>query len=203
MDENENESESEDGNIPELTATKYFNDDFASFSGFVQEPDGADIWESCSWYTEKDVASGVEIPESLLLGPWDETKIKFFFWMVKSGGATIDWLNSTNGEVALEGLKNAITTGDTRAIHLLEWYGLIEKLDIEGLLWTFRNAGGERIATVNQVLRLGFVSSNFKNARKVQRLLSDMEDEGVQEGDQEKLDFVNQLKASQSLSELY
>lgn len=201
----EHEGESEDGISPEVTTTEYFNDDFTSFSEFVQEPDGGDIWESCSWHTDKDVASGVEIPESLLHGPWDEAKIKFLFWIVKLGGATIDWLNSTSGEVALEGLKNAITTGDTRAVHLLAWYGLIEKLDIETLLWTFRNAGGERIATVNQILRLGFsdISSNFKNARKVQRLLSDMEDEGKQEGDQGKLDFVNQLKASQTLSWLY
>ncbi|KAE9380193.1 hypothetical protein N431DRAFT_432477 [Stipitochalara longipes BDJ] len=199
------EDEGENDSPPELTAIEHFNNDFASFSEFVQQRDGGCIWGNCNWNTDKDVANGVEIPTGLLLGPWDEAKIKDLFWIVKSGGAVIDWLNSTSGEAALEGLKTAITTGDTRAIHLLEWYGLIEKLDIETLLWTFRNAGGEKIATANQILRLGFsnISSNLKNARKVQRLLSDMEDEAEQEGDQGKLDFVNQLKRSQTLSELY
>jgi hypothetical protein len=204
----EDEDEDNDGTPPELAelnAIEYFNNDFTSFSEFVQERDGSWTWEHCTWHTNKDVADGVEIPTSLLLGPWDEAKIKHLFWLVKSGGATIDWLNSTSGEVALEGLKNAIGIGDTRAIHLLEWYGLIEKLDIETLLWSIRNAGGDRIATVNQLLRLGFsnISSELRNARKIQRLLSDMEDEGKQDGDAEKLDFVNQLKTSQTLSELY
>jgi len=204
----EDEDEDNDGTPPELAelnAIEYFNNDFTSFSEFVHERDGSWTWEHCSWHNNKDVADGVEIPTSLLLGPWDEAKIKHLFWLVKSGGATIDWLNSTSGEVALEGLKNAVAIGDTRVIHLLEWYGLIEKLDIETLLWSIRNAGGDRIATVNQLLRLGFsnISSELRNARKIQRLLSDMEDEGKQDGDAEKLDFVNQLKTSQTLSELY
>jgi hypothetical protein len=98
--------------------------------------------------------------------------------------------------VALEGLKTAITTGNIKAIHLLEWYGLIEKLDIETLLWTFRNAGGDNIATVNQILRIGFsyISTNLKDLRKVQRELSDMQDEAEQDGDQDQLDFVKGVK---------
>jgi hypothetical protein len=48
------------------------------------------------------------------------------------------------------------------------------------LLWTFRNAGGDKIATVNQILRIGNfsnLSAKLKDLRKVQRELSDMEDE--------------------------
>lgn len=107
--------------------------------------------------------------------------------------------------MALEGLKTAISTGNTSAIHLLEWYGLFDKLDIDTLLWTFRNAGGDKIATVNQILRIGnfsYISTKLKDLRKMQRELSDMEDEAQQEGDGAKLDFVKEIKASQTLSSL-
>lgn len=108
--------------------------------------------------------------------------------------------------MALEGLKTAITTGNTKAVHLLQWYGLMEKLDVETLLWTFRNAGGDKIATVNQILRIGNfsnLSAKLKDLRKVQRELSDMEDEFLYEGDQTKLDFVKEIKQSQTLCEFW
>jgi hypothetical protein len=108
--------------------------------------------------------------------------------------------------VALEGLKTAIITGNTRAIHLLEWYGLMDKLDVETLLWTFRNAGGDKIAIVNQILRIGnfsYLSTNLKDLRKVQRELSDMEDEAELEGDQAKLEFVTGIKQSQTLCKFW
>jgi hypothetical protein len=97
--------------------------------------------------------------------------------------------------VALEGLKTAITRGDIRAIHLLEWAGLIEKLDIETLTWTFRNAGGDKIATVNQVMRLANFRSE-KDSRRIQRELADMRDEAEREGDQTKFDFVQEIRNS-------
>ena len=108
--------------------------------------------------------------------------------------------------MALEGLKIAITTGNTKAIHLLEWYGLVEELDVETLLWTFRNAGGDRIATVNQILRLGnfsHLSTKLKDLRKVQRELSDIEDEALLERNQAKLDFVTEIKQTQTLCEFW
>lgn len=47
-----------------------------------------------------NVARGTEIPHTLLMGPWDEEAVKFLFWLVM-GGARIDWLASTSGEVLL------------------------------------------------------------------------------------------------------
>ena len=81
---------------------------------------------------------------------------------------------------------------------------MIEKLDIETLLWTFQNAGGNKIATVNQILRIGFsyISTNLKDLRKVLRRLSDMQDEAEQDGDQDQLEFVKGVKESQTLSGL-
>jgi hypothetical protein len=106
--------------------------------------------------------------------------------------------------VSLEGLKTAITTGNIRAIHLLGWAGLIEKLDVETVTWTFRNAGGDKIATVNQILRLGFDCnlSLEKASRKIQRELVDMRDEAEVEGDQAKFDLVQEIKNSTTLSGL-
>jgi hypothetical protein len=82
-----------------LTAEEYFNKDFAGFSEFTHRRNGGWSWEDCSWYVNTDVADGVEIPNSLLLGPWNDEMIKHLFWIRKSG-ASIDWLNSTSGEVS-------------------------------------------------------------------------------------------------------
>lgn len=55
--------------------------------------------ETFSWVTYVDVASNVEIPQSLLLGPWTEEMTRHLYWLVK-GGAQFDWLTSTTGEVS-------------------------------------------------------------------------------------------------------
>jgi hypothetical protein len=89
----------EDETASKLTAMEYFNNDFAGFSKFTRKRDGGAPWEDCSWNVNTDVADGVEIPNSLLLGPWTDEMIKHLFWIKKSG-ASIDWLNSTSGEVS-------------------------------------------------------------------------------------------------------
>ena len=48
--------------------------------------------------TYVNVARSTEIPHTLLMGPWDEEAVKFLFWLV-IGGACIDSLTSTSGEV--------------------------------------------------------------------------------------------------------
>jgi hypothetical protein len=101
--------------------------------------------------------------------------------------------------VALEGLKTAITRGDIRAIHLLEWAGLIEKFDIETLTWAFRNAGGDKIATVNQILRLGFAIDADRHCRIINRELADIRHEAEVKGDQATIDFVDDIKNSETL----
>ena len=97
------------------------------------------------------------------------------------------------------GLKNAIAAGDTRVIHLLEWAGLIGKLDPDTLLWAFRNAGGDKIAIVNQLLRIGFTAMSNKDTTIVQKGLAEMRDEAEQEGDDEKREFVKEILDSQTL----
>ena len=82
-----------------LTATEYFNNDFTSFFELMQERDSVSIRRQCYyWDVNRDLAMDVEIPSSLLLGPWTEDNIKLLFWLIKAG-ARIDWINSTSGEV--------------------------------------------------------------------------------------------------------
>jgi len=65
----------------------------------MQERDGLSIRRQCyNWDVNRDLVMGVEIPSSLLLGPWTEDNIKLLFWLIKAG-ARIDWVNSTSGEV--------------------------------------------------------------------------------------------------------
>ena len=96
------------------------------------------------------------------------------------------------------GLKNAIVAGDIRVIHLLAWAGLITKLNIDTLIWAFRNSGGDKIATVNQLLRIGSAAVDL-NLTRIQKELGEMRDEAEYEGDEEKYRFVKELLESQSL----
>jgi magnesium transporter len=80
-----------------LTPAKYFEEDFAAFSSYLLRPDGnGDV--AHHWTTYVNVADGLEIPQSLLLGPWIEETTRYLYWLVK-GGARLDWLTSTSGEV--------------------------------------------------------------------------------------------------------
>ena len=56
-----------------------------------------------------------EIPEKLLHGPWTQDKGDYLK-MLLDGGATIDWVNSTSGEVASKGLEDAIRENNLLAV---------------------------------------------------------------------------------------
>lgn len=83
----------------ELTAHEYFERDFRGFSRLAAQRDGNWPLKCCIWSLDSDLADDVEIPNSLLLGPWSEELIKYLFWAVKSG-ARVHWLKSTSGEVS-------------------------------------------------------------------------------------------------------
>ncbi len=92
------ESTEQETNLIKITAAGYFEADFQGFSNFAAQRDGDWVWKQCTWDLNSDVADGVEIPHTLLLGPWTEEMIRHLFWIKKSG-ASIDWVNSTSGEV--------------------------------------------------------------------------------------------------------
>lgn len=58
------------------------------------------------------------IPEKLLRGPWTSEKCELLD-VIKRSGATIDWIGSTAGEVASQGLLSAIQENNPVAIRSL------------------------------------------------------------------------------------
>ena len=62
-----------------------------------------------------DYLNTCEIPEKLLRGPWTQKKGDFLK-MLLDGGAAIDWVNSTSGEVASKGLEDAIRENNLLAV---------------------------------------------------------------------------------------
>lgn len=92
--------------------------------------------------------------------------------------------------------------GDIRAIHLLQWAGLSEKLDMETLIWALKYSGGNRVAVINQLLRIGFVVLSDPDARTLGRALSELRDNAIEERDREKLEFFEAIRDSQTLKYL-
>ena len=82
-----------------LTPAKYFDEDFASFSSYVQLRKYPELDDVHHWGVYVDVANDLELPQGLLLGPWTEEMTRHLYWLVKGGGH-VDWLKSTSGEVS-------------------------------------------------------------------------------------------------------
>ena len=61
---------------------------------------------------------GCQIPEKLLRGPWTDEKCDFLEVLIR-GNAEVDRVNSTSGEVAEQGLWEAIEEHNARAVKAL------------------------------------------------------------------------------------
>ncbi|MCJ1401646.1 hypothetical protein MMC11_004863 [Xylographa trunciseda] len=59
-----------------------------------------------------------EIPEKLLHGPWTSER-GYFLSLLLDANAKVNWLGSTSGEVALQGLEDAIREDNSHAIKIL------------------------------------------------------------------------------------
>jgi large subunit ribosomal protein L14e len=64
------------------------------------------------------LAERFKIPEKLFKGPWEKDKTALLYVLVSFHGE-IDWHNSTAGETAKEGLMEAISEGNERAVAAL------------------------------------------------------------------------------------
>ena len=107
--------------------------------------------------------------------------------------------------MALSGLNNAISTGDRRAIHLLVWAGLRERLDIDILIWALRNAGGDKYAVIKQLLVfLSSCTSGFshRETNKLFRELAEIRGEAEKERSSENLAFVKDVEKNAVLQAL-
>jgi len=59
-----------------------------------------------------------ELPEKLLHGPWTNERGQFLE-LLSGNGCSVDWVNSTSGEVATRGLEDAIREGNAMATRTL------------------------------------------------------------------------------------
>ncbi|PVH84895.1 hypothetical protein DL98DRAFT_60773 [Cadophora sp. DSE1049] len=125
---------------PRLTPREFHDLDYDLFLSFLSAPDGPSPWPLITWSSHPSLSPQIEIPHSLLTPAFTPTSLQHLFHLLKSG-ARVSWLTSTSGEVAFEGLKEAIREGNVQAVHLLVWSGLLERLDVEVLVWTLRNVG--------------------------------------------------------------
>lgn len=90
---------------PKIKVAERFSTDFQCFLDSIKKPDFNINWnidktiiDANTEYQRRDIAKGVEIPHSLLLGPWTEDMTQYLYWLAKSG-ATVNWVTSTSGEV--------------------------------------------------------------------------------------------------------
>ncbi|MCJ1466689.1 magnesium ion transporter [Pseudocyphellaria aurata] len=74
------------------------------------------------------------VPEKLLHGPWTDEKCEFLTLLTR-GRATVDWIDSTSGEVAEVGLWNALKERNERAVRLLIEDDLREDYPHEWLIY--------------------------------------------------------------------
>jgi hypothetical protein len=198
--------------VPNKLPSEYFEDDFKVFSDLVQNRRFSKHKDAC-WDTYIGVSDGTEIPHTLLLGPWTEESTRHLFWMVKFGGAELEWVTSAIGEVssatkariwsntynvqvALLGLKNAIMAGDLRVIHLLEWAGLYGKPDVEFLIWAAHNAGGDKVTIMKRLLH-----GNFSDTEviKFYSAMDQLRSKAERESDTLTLDLIKHMEASPAL----
>lgn len=62
--------------------------------------------------------SGCKVPRKLLNAPWTTEKCDFLEMLLR-GNASVDWVGTTSGEIAEEGLMQALRGGNARATRLL------------------------------------------------------------------------------------
>lgn len=78
-------------------------------------------------------AEGFHVPEKLLHGPWEESKVDLLYTLVSLNGE-IDWEGSMAGETAKLGIREAIAQSDERAVAALSTLLGVPKQIDTGLL---------------------------------------------------------------------
>lgn len=73
---------------------------------------------SCHVYEKLLLSPATQLPIKLLAGPWDDEKSRFLYFLC-SRGVGIDWETSTHGEVATDGLTQALTERNRKVVACL------------------------------------------------------------------------------------
>ena len=94
------------------------------------------------------------------------------------------------------GLRNAISAGDVRVMHLLLWAGLEEHIDEHTIIYALRHAGGNKVQVVNLILMQASRRPTKQIIYAIPQEIEEIKDEGRRENDQEKLDFIDVVTKS-------
>lgn len=87
------------------------------------------------------LAEGFRIPEKVLHGPWGDDKASLLYVLVSLGGE-IDWQGTMAGEIAKEGLKQAILEKNERAVAALSvLLGVAQALDTQTIQYAVIDCG--------------------------------------------------------------
>ncbi|CAI6262430.1 unnamed protein product [Periconia digitata] len=146
-----------------LLACNFFTWDF--FMGYVQKAHSTlikqrgKIWEDAgvevpgpiyfanllpfkfTKVTYLSFAEGFKIPEKLLHGPWTEGKASLLYVLVSLGGE-VDWEGTVAGELAKEGIKEAIKEKNEHAVAALSvLLGVRQAIDKATLRYAVRDCG--------------------------------------------------------------
>lgn len=78
---------------------------------------------------------GCLIPEKLLHGPWTDGKVDFLRIVIQAN-ASIDWLGTVTGEVAEQGLVDAIREGNVKAVSTLLSYHHVQSSNDSSASWS-------------------------------------------------------------------
>jgi hypothetical protein len=83
-----------------------------------------------------------------------------------------------------------------RAIHLLLWAGLKEKLDVKTVIWAVRNANRNRVNIVEDLLNMWLLQHdmNIDDLVKIEAALAEIKDQAEVESDRETLALVNGIQ---------
>jgi hypothetical protein len=102
---------------------KYRRIDINEVSFHIEMEDDGPVFMRCETTSEGVLTSWpirveCKIPEKLLHGPWTNERGQFLYHLLRRR-ASVDWINSTGGEVAQTGLKDAIRENNLCAIDTL------------------------------------------------------------------------------------
>lgn len=75
-------------------------------------------------------------------------------------------------------MRDAIREGNIEAINILLWIGIGPKLNVDTLIYAISHGGGNKLATVYQILR-EFPPLGYRDLVKLRTELSSMRDEAV------------------------
>ncbi|TQS34208.1 hypothetical protein Golomagni_05417 [Golovinomyces magnicellulatus] len=186
---------------PQEILDKCFNkfSDITNLREKIPERFELSLGDSC------DFAGKVEIPISLITGPWSGDMLKYFFWILLSW-TELDSMKCAASEKALEGLKRAIRVGEIKAIYLLVWMSrftrfgystLIFEQNIDGfkvLIWALHNVGGDVLAVMSHLLTLAQEQISEKYIEEIQNEITNIKFDLNEANDEVSFVWIAQLE---------